>query len=179
MFADRTQCLQTKLSVCRPISAFADQTQCLQIELSVWPDSEREGLQTEVSVRKPNTYRTFNYSDMPYISYNEMWRPSWRSSSSSLMSLRASLLTAYIPGLTYGYFLVWQMADWSPVTLCQIWSQLKQFRCVSPRAFVLLFIAECFIYFIHLLSGFSGETVSVGVLKPWWTVCSLSLYPFL
>ena len=76
-----------------------------------------------------------------------------------------------------GYFLVWQMADWSPVTLCQIWSQLKQFRWESPWTFG--FTVECFKYFIHLLSGSSGETVSVGVVKPWWTVCSLSLYPFL
>ena len=85
-FADRThslhskpKCSQTELSVCRLNSAFTDRTQCL--------DSEHEGLQTE------HKYRIFNYSDIPYISYNEMWWPSWRSSSSSLMSLRASVMS--------------------------------------------------------------------------------------
>ena len=84
-FADRThslhskpKCSQTELSVCRLNLAFTDRTQCL--------DSEHEGLQTE------HEYRIFNYSDIPYISYNEMWWPSWRSSSSSLMSLRASVI---------------------------------------------------------------------------------------
>ena len=44
-------------------------------------------------------YRIFNYSDILYISYNEMWRPSWRSSSSSLMSLRASVVS-HVPAIS-------------------------------------------------------------------------------
>ena len=56
---------------------FADWTRCL--------DSEHECSQTE------HENHIFNNSDKPYISYNEIWRPTWRSSSSSLMSLHASV----------------------------------------------------------------------------------------
>ena len=67
MFADRTQCLQTKLSVwtpkvnvSRPNSVFADRTQrldsereCSQTELGVWTPNVRVS-RPNVSVRRPN-----------------------------------------------------------------------------------------------------------------------------
>ena len=58
-----------------------------------------------------------------------------------------------------------------------LWSQFKQLMCVSPQPFgftvhckMLLYISS--IYCVDLL----WKHVTIGWLKPWWNICSFSLY---